>query len=134
MIALCWPSIQAWNRRRAFKRLIIRELEDLRPNPPDFERGLRWVDHQKREPVHKRILDDPSEHRDFILSLPFDLLQYVTRLWAARQEEDGRQWIAALTELSRSKYDKRGCLKENAKEWQLLILTYEKYATGMYSI
>jgi hypothetical protein len=40
LAALVWPSVQLHVRRRAFTRLIFRELQEVGPYPEKFERGF----------------------------------------------------------------------------------------------
>src|SRR5687767_4865621 len=99
LAGLLWPSIQLRVRRRAFTRLIFRELSEVAPYPTEFERGGTWVYHQQRDFVHKRIFDEPSENRDFILSLPAGIVYHVSQLWQARARGDADQWLHSLGEL-----------------------------------
>jgi hypothetical protein len=133
LAALIWPSAQNWLRRRSFTSLIIRELQELAPYPESAVQGSSWVRHQTKELVHKRIFDDVSHNRDFILSLPVDWIYPVSQLWIARQAEDAGQWLYYLEQLSTPQFDRTGQIHEVFKKWRILVLEYEHLATGMYN-
>jgi hypothetical protein len=107
VLALLWPTIQSAYRRRAFGRLIVRELREIGPYPESKQQGKTWVDHQTRNFVHKAIFEEPSENRDFILSLDPDLVYNVSQLWEARRSGDAKQWLWYLEQLAK-KHDKSG--------------------------
>jgi hypothetical protein len=130
LAGLLWPSIQLGVRRGAFMRLIFRELSEVAPYPADFERGATWVHHQQRDFVHKRIFDEPSENRDFILSLPADIVYHVSQLWQARARGDADQWLYSLGELS--KYDRKEAIAQARVKWIEMIAIYKKVATDEY--
>ena len=49
LIALAWPSVQAGYRRRAFLRLIRRELQEIEPFPDEkTAQQSNWIDHRQR--------------------------------------------------------------------------------------
>lgn len=131
--ALIWPSAQTWRRRRSFQKLISRELRELSPWPENPIQGSSWAKHQTKELVHKRIFDDVSENRDFVLSLPADWIYPISQLWIARQAEDARQWLYYLEKLCARKYDRTGDVAIVFDKWRMLILQYEKLDSGMYS-
>jgi hypothetical protein len=131
--ALIWPSAQTWRRRRSFQKLISRELRELSPWPENPIPGSSWVKHQTKDLVHKRIFDDVSANRDFVLSLPADWIYPVSQLWIARQAGDGKQWLHYLEQLCSPKYDRSGEVRSVFEKWHVLILRYEKLNTGMYS-
>jgi hypothetical protein len=133
VISISWPSIQSWSRRRAFKHLILRELRELGPYPKEAIRGQSWVDHQRKEFIHRTIFENASQNRDFILSLPGDLCYPVSQLWSARRNCDPDQWLHYLSELSQSKYDNDGELKRIREEWAHILLSYNQLATGQYN-
>lgn len=153
LIAWLWPAIQHWNRRRAFRRLIVRELEEISPHPQE-PTGEGWWTHQQKTFVHQAIFDNPSENRDFILSLEPDLVYYVTQLWQAKKDKDWSQWdycleclssarrwdnnrfIAALRPrwlrlpnglrwLNPPRWDKNGRIAIARKQWQRLYCAYQ---------
>jgi hypothetical protein len=132
LAALIWPSVQLHVRRRAFERLIFRELREVSPHPTTFKNGASWVDHQKRDFVHKRIFLDASTNRDFILSLPADVVYHVSQLWMARERGDAAQWLYSLGELASAKYDRSGEIAEAHRAWAAIILIYEKLRDPTY--
>lgn len=80
IIALFWPELQVIYRRRSFTRLILRELQELKPYPETAKKEMQWWEHQTKDFIHQKILQEASENRDFILSLPPDLVYFVTQL------------------------------------------------------
>ncbi|MES9971488.1 MAG: hypothetical protein ABW092_15755 [Candidatus Thiodiazotropha sp.] len=123
MLTLAWPTIQRRNRRNAFRKLILRELEEIAPHPVEAGDEGWWV-HQKKNFVHKKIFQEASENRDFILSLEPDMIYLVTQLWDAKANKDERQWQYYLKELSNPKYDMTGEIANALKKWEVLC---EKY-------
>lgn len=93
-IALAWPELQRRYRRKRFEGLIKRELAELSPHPPAWTQTSKsWTDHQKKDFVHKKIIEEPSKNRAFILSLDPDLVYELSQLWDARKSADERQWL-----------------------------------------
>ena len=86
LIGVFWGEIQAWNRRRIFEKLILREIEELSPHPllgkdEDTIKDV-WTErlpHKKF--VHPDIFNSVTENRDFIFSLNPNLVYFVTQLW-----------------------------------------------------
>jgi hypothetical protein len=138
ILALAWPVIQSWYRRRAFQNLILRELEELEPFPeevvelkelehyPEDAETYGWWAHQKKDFVHQKILQDVSENRDFILSLEPDLVYFISQLWDAKRNKDDQQWLYYLCKLSNPKYDRNEKIADALKKWKVLC---EKYRT-----
>lgn len=124
LIALIWPGIQDWYRRRNFKRLILRELDELSPYPEDATLSGWWEHCQKRF-IHREILEDPVSNRDFILSLDPDLSYYLTQLWYSLRERNWVQWKFALQRLN-EKYVQGTEFSEHRHEWEKLYKAYEQ--------
>jgi len=129
LIALFWPNLQALYKRRAFTRLILRELKELTPSPREPEDGKQWWEHQKRHFVHQRIFEDVSANRDFILSLEPTLVYWVTQLWDSLESHDAEQWLWYLGNIAK-KYDRRGEINKNHTLWKQLIETYSRNANS----
>jgi hypothetical protein len=127
---LLWPSAQTWRRRRSFQQLISRELRELSPRPEKATPGSSWARHQTKEFVHKRIFDQVSENREFVLSLPADWIYPVSQLWIARQTEDSGQWLYYLGKLCAPKYDRTGQVRTVLQEWRTLIEDYHRRPAG----
>jgi len=123
ILALAWPTIQSWNRRQAFRGLILRELEEIAPYPEEAD-NVGWWAHQKKNFVHQKILQDASENRDFILSLEPDLVYLVSQLWDAKANKDEGQWLHYLDKLSDPKYDKTGRIAKARQKWAVLCDKY----------
>lgn len=126
LIALLWAELQSAARRRAFRRLILRELEELEPFPENAEEGKHWHDHQRKNFIHRTIFDAPSENRDFILSLPPDMVYFVSQLWGSLNNRDQVNWLHFLCQLSNPEYDKKGKIKQAYQQWNALIRAYEE--------
>jgi len=127
VLALTWPAIQARYRQLAFKGLILRELEELKPYPECKQQGKNWWNHQKKTFIHQKIFQNPTENRDFILSLDPELVYFVTQLWDAleQKESDGEQWLWCLENI-RDKYGRTSDIKEVYNKWKKLIDNYNK--------
>jgi hypothetical protein len=125
-LALFWPEVQAAARRRAFYRLIVRELEELSPFPETAKQGDDWYHHLRKEFIHQKIFRAPSENSQFILSLSPDMVYLVSQLWGAFENRDAGQWLHFLDELSKSKYDEQGEIKKAHQQWASVIDQYTK--------
>ena len=112
------------SKSRAFRSLILRELEEIAPYPAEPNRS-GWWEHQKKEFVHQKILADASLNKDFILSLPPELIYFVSQLWAAKEARDDGQWLYYLQKLSHAKYDPSGRLAKAQQEWSRLCEAYK---------
>jgi hypothetical protein len=124
ILALLWPAIQARARRTAFRRLIVRELEEIGPYPLE-PNGSNWWEHQRKEFVHAKIFADTSKNRDFILSLEPDLVYLVSQLWNAKRAKDQNQWLHYLQMLSDAKYDREGWIAKAHQQWVQLCSAYK---------
>ena len=69
-------------RKTAFVNLIYRELQEMGPRDPKRTAGQKiWADHLQKRFIHEEIFRNPSENRDFILSLEPDLTYFAAQLW-----------------------------------------------------
>jgi len=119
VLALSWPQLQARYRRKQFERLIVRELKEASPYPLKKERGYTsWIQHQKKDFLHKKILEEPTENRDFILSLDPTLAYNVSQLWAARKEGNHTQWLHYLKEIANRH---GGEIEKVHEQWKAVI-------------
>jgi len=84
---------------KSFQRVVLRELEEIGPYPPEPIPDGQWQQHQKKQFVHQKIFDDPSQSRDLILRLPEDLVYFVNQLWASKAIANSEQWLHFLGEL-----------------------------------
>ena len=134
LIALFWPELQLYYRRRAFRRLILRELQEVRPYPNVAKQGMEWWQHLGKDFIHKRIFEDVSGNRDFILSLPAELVYLVSQLWDAMKNHNEAEWLHFFGMLCDPKYDKNAEIKKAHKEWHILIEEYRLLRTGKYSL
>jgi hypothetical protein len=121
-LAYYWPKRQvekqAEDRRNRFENLIKRELEELGPYTEAKKNKGNWTDYQTKDFLHAKIIADPSENRDFILSLEPTLVYQVSQLWEARKDADGDQWLHYLGELSQ-RYG--GKISKAYVQWKKLI-------------
>lgn len=127
-VALFWPKLQAYYKRRRFENLIARELEEIGPfrkqGEPTFS---SWVDHQQKDFVHRRVLENPSQNFDVILSLDPTLVYHVSQLWDALKTGDDSQWLHYLKKLA----DRFGNnLAGVYREWDELIASYKTHNTA----
>ena len=120
LIALFWPGLQSFYRRRTFTCLILRELEELTPHPKIPEKDREWWEHQPRRFVHQRIFDDVSANRDFILSLDPELVYWISQLWDSFERRDPDQWLWYLGRLN-VKFARKKEISKNYQSWQVLI-------------
>jgi hypothetical protein len=122
-VALFWPELQARHKRNRFENLIARELEELAPFPKQRDWTCSsWTDHLKKDFIHKRILEDPSQNRDFILSLDASLVYHLSQLWDARKTGDNSQWLFYLKNLA-DRFG--GNVAGIYGEWKVLIKSYQ---------
>ena len=78
LIAYAYPVIQNATRRQRFLKLIVRELREISPHSKTVQEEKGWWEHQKKDFVHRKIFEAPTENRDFILSLPPDMVYLVS--------------------------------------------------------
>lgn len=100
--------VTAWQRRRQFEGIIFRELAETSPWPESrkqaieqFEKRPTWPHHLRTRFVHTEILEHSTENRDFILSLPPDLVYHLIQLWQAHEHGQAVQWLHHLSHLER---------------------------------
>jgi hypothetical protein len=128
LIVLLWPEVQSASRRRAFRRLILRELEELAPFPPNAQKNMEWFQHLSKNFVYQAVFMAPSENRDFILSLPPDMVYSVYQLWDALKNRNQVQWLYFLNKLANPSFDKRAEIREAHLQWACLIDQYGELA------
>ena len=124
ILAVLFPAINSWYLRRRFKRLIFRELKEIEPYPEDKGNNTHWNMHLGKRCIHREIFDNPSENRDFILSLPPDLVYFLTNLWDKKTLEDptANQWLYYLTKLNQYFNNRLYSVSIN---WQKLVDEYK---------
>jgi hypothetical protein len=131
-VAFFWTTIQTLQKRRLFQNLIYRELEELAPDIKGHPLP-EWHCYIKRDFVHKKIFDNVSENRDFILSLDRDLIYYVSQLWylVIENKENARQWLYYLYEISR--HSKKEDLRDTWNKWAKLVIQMQHNEYTLYS-
>lgn len=125
LIALGWPIIQNWHRCRTFTKLIFRELQEIGPYPTDSERD-HWAEHLTKNFVHRKILMEASQNRDFVLSLDANLVYDLTQLWDAFEDKDETQWLHYLGKLADHKSGRK--LQQVHADWVALCAQYRDKA------
>ena len=150
LVTLLWPHVQASYKSRKFTQLIARELREVEPFPKGCVASSSWSAHAKKVYLHQKIFRDPSQNRDFLLTIDPDLAYNVSQLWESLANGDSIQWLHYLDQLTKMHYlnkvakkdpkdklsttDKRSepdkpsttdKLAENYKEWARLIQQYD---------
>lgn len=118
-IALLWPTIQIQSRARRFKALIERELEEVRPYSGQ-EPSPPWFDQLKKVFLHRRIFEEVSENRDFIISLEPGLAYNISQLWDAIEQKNATQWLFYLKQVS-EEFPTNTDIAENVDRWEKVI-------------
>ena len=121
-IVVLWPTIQATHRRYRFRRLIIRELQELQPFPGARGTGGDWRSLNRREFIHRAVLEDPHGHLEFILSLDPMMVYQLRQLWGAFAEGDTEEWLRRLSRLAT--YDHSGEIERNVARWKEALGEY----------
>lgn len=132
-------SVKQDERRSSFEMIISREFSEIEPQPEEVinkVEGDEWHDHLKKNDfVHKRILDDASGNRDFLLSIDSDKIYYLNQLWAhmtrAKDSETpdrdhaliAERWIYYYCRLCDSIEDGGEC-KGTLKNWEGVFRAY----------
>jgi hypothetical protein len=73
-----------WDQKRKekeFLKLIIRELEELKPHPLEKKYDYEWCKHLEKRFIHESIFINPSSNTDFILSIDPDIVYFLTQMW-----------------------------------------------------
>jgi hypothetical protein len=116
---LLFPRYLERRRRAAFLHLIRQEIGEAGPHPRP-ESAAAWPQRLTKRFIHEAIFADPSQNRDFLLSLDPELAYNLGQLWitfkkadrAARKEppgedqqrilaEQGAEWCNFLAETCR---------------------------------
>jgi hypothetical protein len=131
------PRMLEGQRRRAFLSLIRRELTEMEPWPKERSAEGKWPQHLKKRFVHQSIFANPSQNRDFILSLPADLVYHEAQLWLHFEKatfamddkdvaEHGARWCDYLKWVCNDLGGRgRGDFTKSVYEpWERLVLAY----------
>src|SRR5215211_2686630 len=106
LLGILWPEIQRRWRGRAMENLILRELSEIAPHPPDSANRAGWWEHQKKLFIHRKVFMNPDQNIDFLLSLDANMVYFVAQLWQSLDDKDWNQWEYALKEIT-NRYDAR---------------------------
>ena len=118
-----WNFIQTrWNGNR-FQKLILRELGEVIPSEPDKRDG-KMSSYMKKKFIHKEMLGNLTENKDFIFSIDSNLIHLTKQLWNAFDNNYFEQFIEYLCRISKGKksytgwpYDKNKRIECACKEW-----------------
>lgn len=127
-VPLIW-QFTAWAIRRAqFRNLILREIEEVGPYPLERSgQNGNWTDHHaKKQFIHRQIFENPTENRDFILSLAPDLVYCVQQLWSSQDNHE--QWMYLLFKIQGHvpfwQQARRRKIEKVRRSWYALISEY----------
>jgi hypothetical protein len=137
VLGVLLPRMFERRKRRNFRSLIKRELEEMKPDPEKQSYGKNWPQHLGKRFIHEEIIKKPSENRDFILALPPKLTYSLAQLWVnyekAYKSSDrtslgkyGASWCDQLWEICNF-FDCWICRKfrrQVYKPWERLVLAY----------
>jgi hypothetical protein len=125
-IAASWNFIQSRYRKRAFEKLIFRELEELFPDNKE-DRSYKLKNHLNKKFLHKEVLNkfkDEMKNSNFIFDIDPDLVYRLNQLWDAFDNNDLKKWLHTLYQLAEEKdrfgepkYDKKGDIVKAYDVW-----------------
>jgi hypothetical protein len=129
-IATSWSFIQAkWNGHY-FQHLILKELGELDPIEIAYEDGL-LKSHMKKSFMHREILYNPTENKEFIFTVDNKLIYLARQVWSAFDNNDVEQFLIHLYFLTIDKryrlymipipYDRKGNIEKVLKEWIKIV-------------
>ncbi len=119
LLGLRWPVIQANHRRRRFRKLVRKELEEIGPENKGPQQS--WKSYLGKDFVHRKIIQEPSENREFLLELDPKFVYWITQLWSAYENDQPDQWLHYLKRLSKHRYSRSADLKKAVIKWKNLI-------------
>ena len=124
-------------KRNRFLLLIERELEEMSPRPPHKEENGTWHQHLNKCFIHQSIFQNPSDNRDFILSLDPDLAYCEAQLWihydkatkstnSSDLAEHGASWCDYLRSICRffDNQERGPAYASCCQPWEQLVLEY----------
>ncbi len=131
-IAASWSFFQArWNGRY-FQKLILEELGEFQPDIVKLN-GTGKINgnlqsYMEKQFIHKNILDNPSENKEFIFNTNHHLIYLTTQLWNAFINNDGKQFLFYFCSIAKErkfkvfkKYDRKDKIEKACKKWMKLI-------------
>jgi hypothetical protein len=125
--AALWNSFQSkWNGRH-FQKLMLRELEELQPTKNEDTKIGDLASYVRRKFMHKEVLQNPLENRDFIMSLDPNLVYLTNQLWSLFDRND-IHFLKYLYDISIGKksiskwpYDRKGKIGRACDEWIIIV-------------
>lgn len=129
LLPLIW-GLTGWMIKRAqFLELIFRELEEIGPYPPTKDTEppkAHWSEHHNNKRfLHKEIIGKSTENRDFILSLPADIVYYVTQLWNSQNNSEQWLYMLSMLEIKIPFWQKKRRVKMAKVKWDWYVLMKE---------
>ena len=118
--------LKQWDEKRRFRKIVLRELEEVTPYPSEPMTNGQWNQLQQKRFLHQKVFDAPSENKALLLRLPQDLVYFVNQLWAAQDSGNSGQWLHFLGKLSQPTYDPNGKIRKARVQWEALIKKYEE--------
>jgi hypothetical protein len=181
-IAASWNFFQARLRGRYLQKLILEELREFEPTdiefePIDLEGPLDKEEspigrdkiygtlqsHMNKQFIHKEILDNPTENKEFIFNTNHHLIYLTTQLWHAFESNNGAEFLKYFCYISQhykvnikipqinifiiqihihiqqhkihlwKKYDKKGKIDIACRKW-IKLLTKDNHETNSKDI
>jgi hypothetical protein len=125
VLAFGLPVMQSWYRNRLFRKLILRELAEARPFPATPDPNGTWVDHMRKDFIHRKIFENPDQGNiDKILSLNSDFAYKVGQLWSSVKEKNVDQFLYYLDEITSENSKAEPELNDVLAEWQNITGSY----------
>jgi hypothetical protein len=141
-IAASWNFIQSRWHGRYFQKLILEELAEFEPEIKPgglYKANTNLKSYMKKTFIHKKILNNPTENKDYIFNTNHKLIYLTTQLWSAFDRNDVSQFLMYFCYISQQrkrkidkksiwnksifgvfnqkKYDRKGRLTEAYKKW-----------------
>jgi hypothetical protein len=95
--------------------------------------------YMKKDFIHKAILDNPTENKDYIFSINVNLLYLTKQLWSAFDDNDIENFLKYFCYLTKAKsrflhreYDKKKSIAKACQEW-VDIVTKENITSNVIS-
>ena len=122
LLAFLLPVVSSSIRNWQFRGLLLREIEEAGPNQVSVAENepvvgrFELLKPTTKRFLHREFLAQPTENRDFLLSLPADLLYAGMQLWEARTPDE---WMYQLRSIERAIpfWRRRGGVRKLREEW-----------------
>ncbi len=139
LLTFLWPISQRRRRKKAFERLIVRELSEAGPLPHNIvdkdgqikQANNQWKHYVPTGFIHKRVLYDPSSSLEFILSIDANLVYTLGQLWASVDTGSDREWIFHLGKIANTYKDRKDLPKKHRED---LVKVFKDWDTRIKSL